>query len=176
MSTLAFAIVDPQTRPRESVPAGVRVYSGPSQQAADADLAALAAARRSIDMAAFVLTDRAVIGALSDAARRGAKVRVYLDHDEMARSSARVAGDLAALAGAQGVAIRYKARRTDAMHLKAYAIDDRLLRTGSANFSYSGERYQDNDVVMLESPALAAAFAREFEAMWTRADNEDYGK
>jgi phosphatidylserine/phosphatidylglycerophosphate/cardiolipin synthase-like enzyme len=141
MTTLAFAIVDPHAQPREPVLAGVRVYYGPSPETAEADVTALATARKSIDMAAFVLTDRAVIGALSDAARRGAKVRIYLDRDEMAHSSARTAGDLAALASAQGVAIRYKAARTEAMHLKAYAIDNRLLRTGSANFSFSGERY-----------------------------------
>ena len=32
------------------------------------------------------------------------------------------------------------------MHLKAYAIDGQVLRTGSANFSTSGENAQDNDL------------------------------
>ena len=32
------------------------------------------------------------------------------------------------------------------MHLKAYEIDGSLLRTGSANFSTSGENAQDNDL------------------------------
>jgi phosphatidylserine/phosphatidylglycerophosphate/cardiolipin synthase-like enzyme len=35
------------------------------------------------------------------------------------------------------------------MHLKAYAIDGELLRTGSANFSASGERQQDNDLIVI---------------------------
>ena len=35
------------------------------------------------------------------------------------------------------------------MHLKAYEIDGALLRTGSANFSASGENAQDNDLIVI---------------------------
>ena len=35
------------------------------------------------------------------------------------------------------------------MHLKAYAIDGEVLRTGSANFSTSGENAQDNDLIVI---------------------------
>ncbi len=52
------------------------------------------------------------------------------------------------------------------MHLKSYAIDGRLLRTGAANFSASGLKRQDNDLVVLESVEAAAAFERDFEAMF----------
>jgi phosphatidylserine/phosphatidylglycerophosphate/cardiolipin synthase-like enzyme len=34
------------------------------------------------------------------------------------------------------------------MHLKAYEIDGEELRTGSANFSTSGENAQDNDLIV----------------------------
>ncbi len=68
---------------------------------------------------------------------------------------------------------RRKAQGRDSMHLKSYLVDRRTLRTGSANFSYSGERFQDNDVVLLESPALAGAFARNFETIWARTDNRE---
>ena len=44
------------------------------------------------------------------------------------------------------------------MHLKAYAIDGVILRTGSANFSTSGERAQDNDLVVIRDPGAAAKF------------------
>ena len=37
------------------------------------------------------------------------------------------------------------------MHLKNYQIDGRLLRTGAANFSASGLKRQDNDVIVIES-------------------------
>jgi phosphatidylserine/phosphatidylglycerophosphate/cardiolipin synthase-like enzyme len=50
------------------------------------------------------------------------------------------------------------------MHLKSYQIDGRLLRTGAANFSASGLKRQDNDLIVIESAGAAAAFKQTFEA------------
>ncbi|MDE2363083.1 MAG: phosphatidylserine synthase [Hyphomicrobiales bacterium] len=169
--TLAIALAAPRSGEPEPAIAGVRLFYGPSPQTAGTDLSILAGARKSIDMAAFVLTDRDVLGALADAARRGVAIRIYLDRDEMDHAGNRGADALSALAAVKTVAIRFKARHSESMHLKSYVVDRRLLRTGSANFSYSGERYQDNDVVLVENPALAAAFLQTFETMWTRPDN-----
>ena len=174
--TALLAVASPDRGTIEPTLAGVRTYYGPSPQTAAADLDALATVRKSIDMAAFVLTDRDIVAALSAAARRGVAVRVYLDRDETEHAGGRAADDLAALAATSNVAIRTKARHSESMHLKSYVVDRRLLRTGSANFSWSGERYQDNDVVLLDSAPLAAAFTRTFEAMWARPDNEGFAR
>ena len=50
------------------------------------------------------------------------------------------------------------------MHLKSYQIDGKLLRTGAANFSASGLKRQDNDLIVIESPGAATNFKRNFEA------------
>ncbi len=42
------------------------------------------------------------------------------------------------------------------MHLKGYCVDHRLLRTGSANFSRSGETRQDNGLVALRGVSASA--------------------
>jgi phosphatidylserine/phosphatidylglycerophosphate/cardiolipin synthase-like enzyme len=55
------------------------------------------------------------------------------------------------------------------MHLKAYALDGEVLRTGSANFSTSGENAQDNDLVVIRDARAAATFDRHFERMWDAA-------
>ncbi len=172
MTTLALAVADPPQAAREPALAGVRLYYGPSKETAAVDLETIGRARSSIDMAAYVLTDRGLIDALGGAARRGVKVRVYLDGDDFSRND-KSTDALAALDATPGVAIRRKAAGRDSMHLKSYLVDRRTLRTGSANFSYSGERFQDNDVVLLESPALAGAFAHNFETIWARADNRE---
>lgn len=172
-ATLAFAVAEPPKASREPAVAGVRLYYGPSRETSSVDLEALARARSSIDMAAYVLTDRGIIDALVEAARRGVKVRIYLDGDDSSRGAEKSAAALAALVSTPGVMARRKAPGRDSMHLKSYLVDRRVLRTGSANFSYSGERFQDNDVVLLESPALAGAFHRNFEAIWERGDNRD---
>jgi phosphatidylserine/phosphatidylglycerophosphate/cardiolipin synthase-like enzyme len=45
------------------------------------------------------------------------------------------------------------------MHLKNYQIDGQWLRTGAANFSASGLKRQDNDLLVIDSQAAATAFA-----------------
>jgi hypothetical protein len=42
------------------------------------------------------------------------------------------------------------------MHLKSDQIDGRLLRTGAANFSASGLKRLDNDLIVIESADAAA--------------------
>jgi phosphatidylserine/phosphatidylglycerophosphate/cardiolipin synthase-like enzyme len=52
------------------------------------------------------------------------------------------------------------------MHLKSYQVDGRVLRTGAANFSASGLKRQDNDLIVIESAEAAAAFRRNFDAQF----------
>ena len=54
------------------------------------------------------------------------------------------------------------------MHLKSYEIDGRLLRTGSANFSASGLKRQDNDLIIVRDAKAAEAFKRDFESAFER--------
>jgi phosphatidylserine/phosphatidylglycerophosphate/cardiolipin synthase-like enzyme len=72
--------------------------------------------------------------ALARAARRGVKVRVYLDGAELSKDEEQV--PFSELAATPGVEMRVK-RDSALMHLKSYAIDANALRTGAANFSAS---------------------------------------
>jgi phosphatidylserine/phosphatidylglycerophosphate/cardiolipin synthase-like enzyme len=56
------------------------------------------------------------------------------------------------------------------MHLKSYQIDGRLLRTGAANFSASGLKRQDNDLIVIENAEAAAAFKHTFDAQFTSGE------
>ena len=81
-----------------------------------------------------------------------------------------------ALTRQPNVLARIKAENNDLMHLKAYAVDGRWLRTGSTNFSWSGETRQDNDLIVIDSPGAVEDFTRQFEKLWSRRDNQDAGK
>ena len=69
-----------------------------------------------------------------------------------------------------GVEIRTKHKSSDPMHLKCYQIDGRLLRTGAANFSASGLKRQDNDLIVIESAGAAASFKRNFDARFASGE------
>ncbi len=98
---------------------------------------------------------------------RGVKVRVYLDGEETGRGS-----PIHDIASAPNIEVRRKARGRDLMHLKSYQVDGVTLRTGSANFSVSGEVYQDNDLITIQSSAAVAHFREAFERLWIRPDNQ----
>ena len=94
------------------------------------------------------------------------QVRIYFDGIQLAeREPAKVFNDLAET---PGVEIRIKHKTRDPMHLKSYQIDGKLLRTGAVNFSASGLKRQDNDLIVIESVEAAVAFRRNFNAQYVK--------
>ena len=92
------------------------------------DVAEIDQADTTIDIAAYVLTDVPVIEALTNAALRGVRVRVYRWREEHSPSGA-TAQALVDLRAA-GAAERFKTPDAPLMHLKSYCIDSGLLRFG----------------------------------------------
>lgn len=124
------------------------------------DVALIRSARHSLDMAMYTLTDWAIIAALHEARARGVAVRIVLDpsvqqaYDKLA--------DMADI-------VRVK-KQGPLMHLKAYAVDDETLRTGSANLSPNGLKQQDNDLVVIRDAVVVAAFESRFTAIYQAAE------
>ena len=59
---------------------------------------------------------------------------------------------------------------SDPIHRKSYQIDSKVLRTGAANFSASGLKRQDIDLIVIESAAAAASFKRNFDARFASGE------
>jgi phosphatidylserine/phosphatidylglycerophosphate/cardiolipin synthase-like enzyme len=75
------------------------IHYAPAENLEHSDVALIDGARHEIDMAAYVLTDWPILQALTRAADRGVKVRIYLDGTQLAeREPAKVFHDLAARA------------------------------------------------------------------------------
>jgi phosphatidylserine/phosphatidylglycerophosphate/cardiolipin synthase-like enzyme len=135
------------------------VHFAPEERLDAIDAQLISGAKSSIDFASYSLMDSAVLGALNAASRRGVAIRIVLDPRE--RQDFFGLGDLS-----DNVRIK---RSGSLMHLKAYTIDGKVLRTGSANFSASGERQQDNDLVIIRNAGAAAKFDAHFQKMWDAA-------
>jgi phosphatidylserine/phosphatidylglycerophosphate/cardiolipin synthase-like enzyme len=56
--------------------------------------------------------------------------------------------------------------------MKAFEVDGKILRTGSANFSADAEKRQDNDLLIIHDPLAVASYRTKFDSMWNREDNE----
>ncbi|MDP4594567.1 MAG: phospholipase D-like domain-containing protein [Beijerinckiaceae bacterium] len=157
---------------QERILGGIRHFFAPRDNLAEIDYALLKQANFRIDLAAYVLTDRGLISALVDAARRGVRIRIYLDPDQPAFKNSNRSFGFGDLLTEDKIEVRIKNGGRDLMHLKAYQVDGRILRTGAANFSYSGMRRQDNDLLVIESPRLAGQFISRFNFLWTRQGSE----
>ena len=148
----------------------VEVHYAPRENLESVDAKEINQAELSIDMAAYVLTDREIIEALTNAAERDVVIRLYLDRSQFAQHGLGRGGPIEALLAHPNVAARVKGG--DAlMHLKAYVVDGQVLRTGSGNFSQAGLANQDNDVIVTRDPAAVDAFEANFDRIWARAAN-----
>lgn len=147
-----------------------QIHYAPRENLESVDAREIGRARLSIDMAAYVLSDPQVIEALINAAERGVVIRLYFDKSQFAEHGPARGGLIEALLAHPNVAARVKGEGV-LMHLKAYAIDGEVLRTGSGNFSRSGLAAQDNDLVFIADQATVDAFENNFERIWGRARN-----
>lgn len=135
------------------------IHYAPAENLERVDVDLIRSARTRIDMAAYTLADWPVIDALIDAHRRGVVLRVVLDPNQQHAFDRlrEVEGFVRA------------APPGPYMHLKSYAIDGRVLRSGSANLSASGLKQQDNDVIIVRDAALVEKFESRFERLWAAA-------
>ena len=146
------------------------IHYAPRENLESVDAQVIGRAQLSIDIAAYVLSDPRIIEALTDAAERGVLIRLYLDRSQFAEHGPTRGGLVEAFLAHPNVVARVKGEGV-LMHLKAYAIDGAVLRTGSGNFSRSGLASQDNDAIFITDPAVVDAFESNFERIWARAHN-----
>lgn len=139
------------------------------------------AAERTLDLAHYdfhLAPESAAIvgGAITDAAARGVAVRfVYnVDHRNPIPVPPPPEPD-AQLIASLGVPARAIAGVPDLMHHKYGVRDGESVWTGSMNWTDDSFAIQENVLATVDSPALAAAFALDFEQLWTTGAVERSG-
>lgn len=135
-------------------PAAGKYRGGPDEALA----AAIRGARLSVDVAVYDLNLWSLRDALIDAHRRGLKVRVVTESDnldepeiqELDEAGIPVLGD----------------RREGLMHHKFAVIDQLEVWSGSMNYTTTDAYLNDNNLVRLRSSRLAEDYTVEFEEMF----------
>lgn len=145
----------------------------------------LAQARETVDLALFVFSAQSLTDVIAALQQRGVRLRLLADPGFASRSFSEVL-DLLGVAladryckleksnkplqqAAEGVGIPRLARG-DKLHHKLAVIDGKTVITGSFNWSPSAAHQNDEVLMLIHSPLLAAHFTREMDRLWKGAE------
>jgi phosphatidylserine/phosphatidylglycerophosphate/cardiolipin synthase-like enzyme len=117
-------------------------------------------AESSVDVAAYDFDLERVADALIAAHNRGVRVRFVTDSDNADEDAVR---DLQRA----GIPVIEDERDSGLMHDKFIVIDQVWIWTGSWNLTANGTYRNNNNAVMIASPALAENYTAEFEEMFS---------
>lgn len=140
----------------------VEVWFTPDQPAGSHIVELIRAAEGEIVLMAFNLTLDSIAEALIEAATRGVDVQGLFETSQAYNQGSDV--QTLAQAGIQVVTDS----NTGNMHHKVIVLDRRIVITGSYNFSRSAEEQNDENLLILYSPELAAQYLIEFSRLKTQ--------
>ncbi len=172
MRTLAALLLALSLAPAaaEPMPAKgtVEVFFTPWDDAEGALLSLIGQARRTIHVQAFLLTSRNIGWALGEARRRGVRVEVLVDLEQVRRDER----SLVHLLYDSGIPVWVETRYASA-HNKVMLVDaqdaEPVVVTGSYNYTFSAQaRNAENLLVLRGNPRLARAYLDN----WHRHRNE----
>lgn len=120
----------------------------------------LVAARKTLDISVFTISDDRLSDAIIAAHKRGIQVRLITDNDKALDQGS----DIARLI-AYGVDVRMD-NTANHMHHKFAVVDKRILVNGSFNWTRSATDYNQENILVTNEPKLVAAYFSEFESLW----------
>jgi phosphatidylserine/phosphatidylglycerophosphate/cardiolipin synthase-like enzyme len=114
-----------------------------------------------INIAMYIFTDKEIALPLINAQKRGVKVRVYLDKSQIESKYSQ-----SRFLVQKGIKVRISTNNY-IMHNKFAIIDNRLLLTGSYNWTFSANNRNDENLMVIDDPELIEIFQNQFINLWT---------
>jgi cardiolipin hydrolase len=154
-------------------PAGTlhaRAFFSPGEDCLDAIRQQLRAARRSIDLCVFTISDDRITREILAAHQRGVALRLITDNEKESDAGS----DIAQLRQA---GIPTAVDRTPAhMHHKYALFDGSWLLNGSYNWTRSACECNEENLVLSNDPALLRPFSAHFQALWQQLQGPPPGR
>ena len=145
----------------------------------------LATTKKTVDLALFVLSEQGIADALATLQAQGGAIRLLADPGFANRSFSEILDLLGTQLPDRNCKLEANNRpwrkpldgvgtprlaRGDKLHHKLAVIDNRTVITGSFNWSPSAAHQNDEVLLVIESPLLAAHFTREMDRLWRGAE------
>jgi len=118
-------------------------------------------AQASINIVMYIFTDREIALPLVKAHERGVKVRLYLDKEQVDYQYSQ-----SRFLVQKGIKTRISSNNY-IMHHKFAIIDNRLLLTGSYNWTFSANKRNDENLMVIDDPEIIEIFQNQFINLWT---------
>lgn len=149
----------------------VRSYFSPDDVCETVAVREIQKATKSVRVAMYSFVSSALGRALVDAARRGCEVTVIADDHMQSIDAAEAVNSM--LEGEPN--IRYiKAHNSlgnySSIHHKYGIIDEKVVLGGSFNWTVQANRYNDENLIVVSSPALAKRFTGDFATLLSTYD------
>lgn len=141
---------------------GSEVYFSPGGGIQDQILRRVNLARSTIDIAMYSFTSGALAKALIDAQQRGVVIRVIRDISQSSNKH-----DENSFLIEHGIEVKEMGGHgRGSFHDKFAIFDNKVLETGSFNWTTNGEKYNHENAIFFTDPDLIRAFRKEFEKLW----------
>lgn len=142
-------------------------YFSDQNRVSDRIVAAINNTRQTLDIAVYSITQPDITTAIEAAHVRGVRIRIVSDEEQSFDRHSEID-----YLRSRGIPVRlsggFRGKRS-LMHDKFAIFDRNLVETGSFNWTTSGTSYNFENIVFIESPAVAKRFSEEFEHIWASA-------
>ncbi|UOQ53840.1 phospholipase D-like domain-containing protein [Hymenobacter cellulosivorans] len=153
----ASALLLPLAPPQ---PAQTSVHFSPGTECVHAIRQFINHAAQQLDVCVFTISDDRITDALLAAHRRGVAIRLLTDNDKLFDKGS----DIKQL-HASGISIRID-QTTDHMHHKFALADQRLVLTGSYNWTRSAAMVNLENLLITDDTSAVTRYQTEFDRLW----------
>jgi len=143
--------------------AETKVYFSPKGGCQDAVISEISKAHRSIDVAMYEFTSREIAMALVKAKERDVKVRLSLDPGQIKDHFSKGRYLLF-----KGLNVKFH-MGPGIMHDKFAVIDDRVVMTGSYNWTGSADKKNAENLLIINDKDTARQYSKEFKHLWSQS-------
>ncbi len=141
----------------------IQIYFAPENDVLDAMVTVVESARTSIRFMTFSFTEAEIANAILARAAAGASVQGIFE----TRGSQTEFSELRALF-CGGLSVRQDGN-PNTFHHKVLIVDNRIVITGSFNWSANATESNDENLIIIDDADLAAQYIAEFDRVWSRA-------
>lgn len=148
---------------------GIQYFFTKANQNPDQELIkVINSSNASLDIAIYSITKKDIVSAIANAKKRGAAIRIITDK-ECSQNKLQEA-ELSFLKR-NGIPIKVNTH-SGLMHMKVTIADNKVVTTGSFNYTQAASTINDEVLIIINNPKTAGDFTKQFNSMWN--NNADF--